>query len=179
MPSNPWSKRGADIFDLGSQKFLIMVDYWSNYFEVQELKQSTSASVIHAFKVLVTDNGTQFSSSEFRGFKYKTSSPQYPLSKFANPLMGRRTQTLLPTHSKLLQPKVDHQTRDKLAKRKAIQKAHYNKKSRLLMLLQPDQAIRTKWSCGSCVKTLLNPSYEVELAGHCHCRNRCQLKTYG
>ena len=72
MPSRPWSKLGADIFELGSQQFLIMVDCWSNYFEVQELNRSTSASVIHAFKVqfarhgipevLVTDNGTQFSS---------------------------------------------------------------------------------------------------------------------
>ena len=66
LPSRPWSKLGADIFELGSQQFLIMVDYWSSYFEVQELKQSTSASVIDAFKVqfarhgipevLVTDN---------------------------------------------------------------------------------------------------------------------------
>ena len=78
MPSRPWSKVGADIFELGPQQFLIMVDYWSNYFEVQELKRITSASVIHALKVqfarhgipevLVTDNGTQFSSSEFANF---------------------------------------------------------------------------------------------------------------
>ena len=96
LPSRPWSKLGADIFELGSQQFLIMVDYWSSYFEVQELKRSTSASVIHAFKVqfarhgipevLVTDNGTQFSSSEFAtfaktwGFEHITSSPRYPQS---------------------------------------------------------------------------------------------------
>ena len=34
-------------------------------------------------------------------------------------LMGRRTRTLLPTHTKLLEPKVDSQTGDKLAKRKS------------------------------------------------------------
>ena len=78
LPSRPWSKVEADIFELGPQQFLIMVDYWSNYFEVQELKLITSASVIHALKVqfarhgipevLVTDNGTQFSSSEFANF---------------------------------------------------------------------------------------------------------------
>ena len=93
VPSRPWSKLGADIFKLGSQQFLIMVDYWSNYFEVQELKQSTSTNVIHAFKVqfarhgipevLVPDNMTQFSLSEFDisqtwGFEHKTSSPRYP-----------------------------------------------------------------------------------------------------
>ena len=31
MPSRPWSKVGADIFELGQQHFLIMVDYWSSY----------------------------------------------------------------------------------------------------------------------------------------------------
>ena len=97
IPSRSWSKLGAHKFKFGSQQFLIMVDYWPNYFEVQEFKQSTSTSMIHAFKVqfarqgipevLVTDNGTQFSSSEFVtfaetwGFEHKTSSPRYPQSK--------------------------------------------------------------------------------------------------
>ena len=38
MPSRPWSKVGADIIELGPQQFPIMVDNWSSYFEVQELK---------------------------------------------------------------------------------------------------------------------------------------------
>lgn len=241
MPSRPWSKVGADIFELGSQQFLIMVDYWSNYFEVQELKRITSASVIHALKVqfarhgipevLVTDNGTQFSSSEFANFaetwrfEHKTSSPRYPQSngKAENSvkvckallkkaqadnkdpllafldwrntpseglgtspvqrLMGRRTRTLLPTHTKLLEPKVDSQTGDKLAKRKAIQEQRYNSKSQPLTPLQPGRAIRmklpgeTKWSLGSCVKILPNRSYEVEVAGRHYRRNRRQLRT--
>ena len=94
MPSHPWSKLGADIFELVLQQFLIMVDYWSNHFEVKKLKIITSASVIHALKVqfarygipegLVTDNGTQIGSSEFanfaktRRFEHKTSSLHYP-----------------------------------------------------------------------------------------------------
>ena len=73
-----------------------MVDYWSSYFEVQELHRTTSSSVINAFKVqfarhgipdtLVTDNGTQFTSAEFDAFATKwdfthcTSSPRYPQS---------------------------------------------------------------------------------------------------
>ena len=98
MPSRPWSKVGADIFELGPQQFLIMVDYWSSYLGLQELKRVTSESVIRVLKVqfarrgildvLVTDNGTQFSSSEFARFSekwrfqldFKTSSPRYPQS---------------------------------------------------------------------------------------------------
>lgn len=78
MPSHPLSRVGADIFELGLQEFLIMVDYWTSNFEVQELKRILSASVIHAFKVqvarhgipevLVVDSGTQFSSAEFAKF---------------------------------------------------------------------------------------------------------------
>ena len=234
MPSCPWSKVGADIFELGPQQFMIMVDYWSSYFEVQELKRITSESVIHALKVqfarhgipevLVTDNDTQFSSSEFAKFaetgrfEHKTSSPCYPQSngKAENAvkvwkallkkagannkdpllafldwrnipseglgtspiqrLMGRRTRTLLPTHTKLLEPKVDSQTADKLAQK-------VDTKSQPLTPLQPVQAIRmklpgdTKWSLGRCVKILPNRSYEVEVAGRCYRHNRHQLRT--
>lgn len=51
MCSRPWSKVGADIFELGPQQFLIMVDCWSSYFEVRELKRITSKSMIHALKL--------------------------------------------------------------------------------------------------------------------------------
>ena len=96
MPSRLWSKVGADLFELGQQNFLILVDYWSRYFEVQELRRITFTGVITACKVqfarhgipdvLITDNGTQFSSSEFAKFteawkfEHKTSSPHHPQS---------------------------------------------------------------------------------------------------
>jgi len=38
MPSHPWFKVGANMLELGPQQLLIMVDYWSSYFEVQGLK---------------------------------------------------------------------------------------------------------------------------------------------
>ena len=214
-----------------------LVDYRSNYFEVQELKRSTSASVIHIFKVCQiwhsgssSYRGTQFSSSEFAtfvktcGFEHKTSSLHYlqcngkgeiavnvcqallekelaykqghlialldwrntpTLCLETSPvqrLMGRRTRTLLPTLTKLLEQKVEHHTRDKLAKQKAIQEERYNTKSRPLMPLEADQAIRmklpgdTKWSLGNCVKTLPNHSYEVKVTGRRYRRNRRQLR---
>ena len=78
MPSHLWSKVGADLFELGQQNFLILVDYWSSYFKVQEVKQITSTTVITTCKVqfarhgipdvLITDNRTQFSSSVFVKF---------------------------------------------------------------------------------------------------------------
>ena len=96
IPSRPWSMLGADFFDLGQQHFFVLVDYWSGFFEVQEVKVATSASVIAACKVqfarhgipdvLITDNGPQFTSSVFSAFvrewqfEHRTSSPRYPQS---------------------------------------------------------------------------------------------------
>lgn len=78
VPSRPWSMVVADLFELGNQQFFILVNYWSGFFEVQEVKVATSASVIAACKVqfsrhgipdvLITDNGSQFVSSAFGKF---------------------------------------------------------------------------------------------------------------
>jgi hypothetical protein len=94
VPPRPWSVVGEDLFQLGQQQFLIIVDYWSGFFEVQELIKVTSKSVITASKVqfarhgipdtLISDNGPQFASAEFAQFtrewqiQHRTSSPHYP-----------------------------------------------------------------------------------------------------
>lgn len=51
VPSRPWLVLAADLFELGVQQFFIIVDYWSGFFEVQEVKVAISASVIAACKV--------------------------------------------------------------------------------------------------------------------------------
>ena len=96
LPSRPWQKIGADLFVLGQQTFLIMVDYWSNFFEVVEIHRKTAQSVITQLKVqfarhgipevLITDNGSEFDNQEFKNFssqwhfEHRTSSPRYPQS---------------------------------------------------------------------------------------------------
>lgn len=39
LPSRPWQKIDTDLFVIGQQTFLIMVAYWSNFFEVLETEQ--------------------------------------------------------------------------------------------------------------------------------------------
>ena len=78
IQSRPWWMLGADFFYLGQQQFFLLGDYWSGFFKVQEVKVATSASVIAVCKVqfarngipevLITDNGTQFTSSAFSAF---------------------------------------------------------------------------------------------------------------
>lgn len=94
VPSRAWSKVSADLFEYCNEQFIIAVDHYSNYFEVENLSQTTTMSVIKTMKKMfsrfgipenvITDNGPQFSSREFRQFAkdwlfdHTTSSPLYP-----------------------------------------------------------------------------------------------------
>ena len=76
VPENPWQKVAADLFQIGSENYLVIVDYFSNYAEVIKLRGTTSTEIIsalkHIFQIhgipieLVTDNGPQFTSREFK-----------------------------------------------------------------------------------------------------------------
>jgi hypothetical protein len=46
VPSLPWNKVGLDTFHDGSHEYLITVDYFSNFFEVDRLELATSSEMI-------------------------------------------------------------------------------------------------------------------------------------
>ena len=78
VPSCPWQKVGTDIFTISGRNYLVMVDYFSRFFEVYYLQEITSADVITKLKhhfarhgipdTVISDNGSQYSSSEFSRF---------------------------------------------------------------------------------------------------------------
>ena len=94
FPEHPWQRVSSDLFEWEKSKYLLVTDYYSRYIEVTELKTQTSREVINHLKsifarhgipeILVSDNGTQYSSTLFRefateyGFTHLTSSPNYP-----------------------------------------------------------------------------------------------------
>ena len=94
VPDRPWSRVAADLFTLDKKDYIVMVDDYSNYFEVNILNQITSAAVINSMKSqfarhgipeeVRSDNGLQFASTSFENFakewdfKHVTSSPHYP-----------------------------------------------------------------------------------------------------
>lgn len=96
MTSQPWERVGADFMECKEKTFLVIVDYYSGFFEVDQLRSTTSAAVIRKMKahfarygspsVLVSDNGPQFSSEEFAkftrewDFEHVTSSPGHAQS---------------------------------------------------------------------------------------------------
>ena len=81
-PQRPWAKVAIDLFSINTNgilhEFMVTVDYWSTFFEVDELKTTQARTVIQCLKrhfsrhgipsCVVTDNGPQFSCSLFYDF---------------------------------------------------------------------------------------------------------------
>lgn len=96
FPSRLWSTVGADMFQTENKHYLVIVDYFSRYFEVAKLTFMTSEAVIEHFKSIFarhgipeevrSDNEPQFASEPFRkfaqdwSFRHVTSSPHFPQS---------------------------------------------------------------------------------------------------
>ncbi len=107
IPDLPWNKVGSDLFHLNGNNYLLTVDYYSGFIEVDKLSDTSTTTVVHHLKghiarygimeTLITDNGPQYSSLEFRNFtkayhiQHKTSSP---LHQQGNGLAEKSVQTV-------------------------------------------------------------------------------------
>lgn len=96
IPSRPWEYIASDLLEFEGRDYLITTDYYSNFFEVDRLYSKTSREVVNKLKAhmarhgipdkLMSDNGPQYNSDEFRRFadlyefEHVTSSPGYPQS---------------------------------------------------------------------------------------------------
>ena len=92
----PWAKIGTDILTYNQKDYLVTVDYFSDYFEIDQIAEKTGKQIIQKLKshmarhgipdTLVSDNGPPFNSHEFAEFattyefQHITSSPGYPQS---------------------------------------------------------------------------------------------------
>ena len=90
IPDRPWAKIAADLFQFENKDYLVAVDYYSNFFEVDR-KAVTKKLKAHITRYgvpdeIVPDNGPQFAAQQFRifaqsyGFKHMCTSPHYPQS---------------------------------------------------------------------------------------------------
>lgn len=108
VPNGPWKVIAADLLNCAGSMFLVIVDYFSEFIEVEELKDNTYSSTVieklakifavHGIPVkLITDNGPQFSSHKFRefaenwNFTHITTSPYHHQ---ANGMVERANQTV-------------------------------------------------------------------------------------
>ena len=96
VPTLPWQLVSQDLFEINGLAYLVTVDHYSDYYELDRLPNIQSSAVIQATKqhfgrhgvphTLVTDNGAQFTSDTFKvfakkyGFQHITSSPYWSQS---------------------------------------------------------------------------------------------------
>ncbi|XP_062619903.1 uncharacterized protein K02A2.6-like [Saccostrea cucullata] len=93
IPKLPWSKIGTDLFSIGDKDYLITVDYYSDFWELNELSSTSADTIIKCLKkhfshhgipnTVISDNGPQFTNDAFRNFanewdfEHSTSSPYH------------------------------------------------------------------------------------------------------
>ena len=106
LPDRPWAKLAADLCERNGRQYLVLVDYYSRWLEIKELRSTTSTAVSNSLKAIFathgfpdelrTDNGPQFTAQTFKdfaarcGFTHTTSSPHFHQS---NGLAERAVQT--------------------------------------------------------------------------------------
>ena len=78
LPSRPWERVGTDLFSWNKKDFLVTVDSLSNFWEIDLLPDTSSATVIKKLKnhfarygsptQVISDNGPQYTSDAFADF---------------------------------------------------------------------------------------------------------------
>lgn len=120
IPQYPWQVVATDLFEWNGNHYVVVVDYYSRYWEVAQLHSLTSTAVIDKLRqvfarhgipeTVKSDNGPQYSSAEFAKFASKwkfshvTSSPKYPQS---NGLAEKTVQTVKRTLEKAKRDRKD------------------------------------------------------------------------
>ena len=84
LPSYPWKQIAADLFDLKDSTYILVVDYYSRFMEIEKLNTTISSSVVTHLKptftgfgiptTSISDNGPQFDSQEMKEFHNPMSS---------------------------------------------------------------------------------------------------------
>ena len=96
VPSGPWKKVGIDLFSCLGDDYCLFTEYFSTFFEINKLQTLTAMEIIEKSQQqfvrygipdhVISDNGTQFNSYEFKEFaadwkfSHTTSSPEYAQS---------------------------------------------------------------------------------------------------
>ena len=96
IPKRPWSKVATDLFIFNEDNYIVIVDYYSNFIELEQVKSTAAQPVIQALKVtfvrhgvpecVISDNGLSYASEEIKrfaeqwDFQHVTTSPHHPQS---------------------------------------------------------------------------------------------------
>jgi len=120
VPQRPWETVATDIFQLGTNHYLIIADSYSGFVDYKHLTSLSSTAIISTLKYwfsvhgipdfVDSDGGSQFTSSEFTEFardwqfQHRISSPHFPRS---NGLAERNVATVKDLLIKCAKDKTD------------------------------------------------------------------------
>ncbi|XP_044171759.1 uncharacterized protein LOC122956136 [Acropora millepora] len=207
IPYRPWSRVAADQFKLHGKDFIVIVDFYSDFIDFKMLEENTSSAVIKFLKeqfsrpglpdILVTDNGPQFTSQEFKQFTHSwkflhvSSSPHHHKSN-GKVKAASGTEIDVPPHknsspnghkSPIFESARNVDQLLRLKRQKA--KFYHDLSSHVLPEIEIGQDVRVAplqmndvWKRGTCVEKLSNRSYVVQTDADNHLvlRNRAFLK---
>ena len=111
VPNRSWQKVACDLFSIEDKDYMVTVCYYSNFWELDRLYDTTSKTVITKLKAhfsrygipeeFMSDNAAQFTSSSFKKFAskwditLKTSSPYHPQSNGKAEAAVKAAKTML------------------------------------------------------------------------------------
>ena len=160
-------KWDTDLFEWKGHQHLIIVDYYSRYLEIAELRNTKAKTVINKTKSIfsrhgipeeiVSDNGPQYSSDEYKHFATDYGFNQDPYLALldyrntpidgvspAQALMSRKLRSNIPVNPQHLNPKTINKS-DFLTQRsnqQHNQKHYYDRTAKPLQSLKPGDAVR-------------------------------------
>ena len=124
LPKRPWQRIATDLFEWKGRQHLIIVDYYSRYPEIAELRNTKAKTVINKTKSIFSrqgipeeidsDNGPQYSSDEYKhfatdyGFTHTTISPRYPRSGGLHERTVQTVKNLLQNAMKTIKTHTSH-----------------------------------------------------------------------
>jgi len=124
LPSRPWEKVATDLFKWNKGDYLVTVDYFSNFFEIDALENTEAKTVIKKIKghfarygipcQLISDNGPQFTSEEFRKFAKTWGMEHYTSSPYNSKANGK-AESAVKTAKRLMQKARDSKSDPYLA----------------------------------------------------------------
>ena len=107
----PWDKIGVDLYTIDSNDYLIVVDYFSNFWEIDHLTDTKASTAIKKLnchfarqgipEVVISDNGPQFACEQFPtfasdwGFEHRPGSPGHQQTNGKAEAAAKQAKSLL------------------------------------------------------------------------------------
>ena len=111
VPQWPWEKVAVDLFTLNQNDYLVTVDYYSDYWELDRLHSTDAGAVVKKLKAhfarhgspcqLISDNGPQFVAANFQEFTRVWDIEHRPTSPYKSKANGK-VEAVLKSAKRLL-----------------------------------------------------------------------------